>query len=290
MKLGLQLFSVKKALASDPVKTIRAVAEMGYHYLEPIVPGVEPDTAREFGVPKDELLRVLDETGAKLVSIHFNNLNFEKAAQIMDFYASLGIRYIMAGSGAVNMDPTREEILEEAESLNALGKQAKTAGLQLMYHNHFYEFKTWDGGGNGWDLLLSNCDPALVKIQLDTYWAIRGGGDPIAIMKKYGKRVCILHQKDYPRGFEDQINVNELFKKAGIPPTFEALIGPKGVLDMRTFTEIGTGILPIQSYIDCANENCAVDYILVEQDMSQIGEMESAKVSMEAFKKLKGIE
>jgi hypothetical protein len=103
MKVGLQPFSVKKALASDPVKTTRTVAEMGYRYLEPIVPGVAKEL---LDVPKDKLLRVLDETGAKLVSVQATSLNLEKATRIMDFYASLGIKYVMAGSGAVNMNPS----------------------------------------------------------------------------------------------------------------------------------------------------------------------------------------
>jgi sugar phosphate isomerase/epimerase len=294
MKVGLQLYSVRNALASDPVKTIRAIAEMGYRYLEPAVPGTEADAAGEFGIPTGEFRRLLDETGAKIVSVHTHRFNREKSTQILDFYASFGAKYIMITSGSVNFDPAKEDVLKEAEFLSETEKQAKTAGLQLVYHNHYHEFKTVEGNRDVLDLLLGNCDPSLVKLQLDTYWAFRAGRDPAEIMKKYGKRLCMLHQKDYPRGFEDQINVNEFFKKAGIPMTLDVLTKEmekeNGILDKRLFTEIGTGVLPIQSYIDCANEYCTVDYIILEQDASQIGEMESVKASMAAFKKLKGIE
>ncbi len=34
MKVGIQLFSVRNHLTEDPVKTLQALAKMGYKYLE----------------------------------------------------------------------------------------------------------------------------------------------------------------------------------------------------------------------------------------------------------------
>ena len=106
-------------------------------------------------------------------------------------------------------------------------------------------------------------------------------------MKKYGKRVRLLHQKDFTRGFEAQ---RDLLAAVEANNEYVDMERFGKAVDPLTFTEIGTGIMDIQSIIDTANEVCDCEYIILEQDFSRNDELESIKISMEQFRKYSGVE
>jgi sugar phosphate isomerase/epimerase len=114
---------------------------------------------------------------------------------------------------------------------------------------------------------------------------MRGGADPVEIIKKVGNRLMAVHQKDFSKTSTSPINVlaNDDGSKFISRETFGGVINP---LD---FCEVGTGIMDIQSIIDAANE-VGAEYIILEQDHTQLGQIESIKLSMENFKKYTGIE
>ena len=72
---------------------------------------------------------------------------------------------------------TIEKFKVVAERLNIAGEQVKKAGLQLAYHNHDFEFVE-QNGQIGYDIILKDTDPALVKLQMDLYWIARGSKQP----------------------------------------------------------------------------------------------------------------
>ena len=121
-----------------------------------------------------------------------------------------------------------------AETLNGLGETLRTQGLTLCYHNHAFEFEPLEGGAFGLDVLLDNTDPMLVKAEVDTYWALVGGQDPVAFIQKHKGRVPLLHLKD--RDTTD-----------------------------GSFAEVGTGDLPLDALIAAAPE-VGVEWLIVEQD------------------------
>ncbi|MDR1863906.1 MAG: hypothetical protein LBQ67_08300, partial [Treponema sp.] len=151
---------------------------------------------------------------------------------------------------------------------------------------HFHEFQIFDGS-TVFDLLLEHTDPELVKVELDTYWAMRGGQDPAAFLKKWDERVPLIHQKDYPAEYQDTINLIDKVNREHLKVDIQYFMG---LAAEKAFAEIGTGIMDIQSIIDVGNELCKADYIVLEQDWSSFDELESIKISMENFKKFKGIE
>jgi sugar phosphate isomerase/epimerase len=180
--------------------------------------------------------------------------------------------------------------------------------IQLLYHNHFAEFSKF-GNETVYEILMNNVDPEFLKIQLDTYWVMRAGENPVEVMEKYGNRVRIIHQKDFPASEIGKVNILSSYEKnlkeaRGLPENTEA--GRKSLsareldekvlkvlmADLRPseFTEIGTGIMDIQKIIDAANTGCNPEYIVLEQDCTQMDELESIKLSMENFKKYSGIE
>ena len=87
-----------------------------------------------------------------------------------------------------------------AEQFNKVGDQVKQAGLQLAYHNHNFEWKSY-GSVTGYDEFLSLTDPGLVKLELDCGWATVAGQDPVAYLTKYPERYSLLHIKDFRKGF-----------------------------------------------------------------------------------------
>ncbi|MDD2954801.1 MAG: hypothetical protein PHD67_00645 [Oscillospiraceae bacterium] len=109
--------------------------------------------------------------------------------------------------------------------------------------------------------------------------------DPVEVIQKTGKRLILLHQKDFNAASQYRQNLWEYRLDPDAPITDWSCI--HGLEE--DFVEVGTGILPIQDYIDAANA-CQVPYIILEQDYTKLLEAESIRVSMEAFRKFRGVE
>ena len=126
---------------------------------------------------------------------------------------------------------------------NKWGERAKQVGIQFGFHNHNYEFRKF-GDTTGFDVLTKVADPNLVCLEMDCYWIAQAGEDPLAMFKKYGSRIKLLHLKDRLPGF---------------PPT--------QVKDAAAehFTEVGAGTIDWKSIIDTARQN-GVKHFFVERD------------------------
>jgi len=90
---------------------------------------------------------------------------------------------------------TADDFKLVADKLNKAGEIGKAAGLKLGYHNHDFEFKPV-GGVVLYDVLLKETDPALVDFELDLYWAVRAGLDPIKLIEAHPRRFTMWHIKD----------------------------------------------------------------------------------------------
>ncbi|HNB51381.1 MAG TPA: hypothetical protein PK530_05540, partial [Anaerolineales bacterium] len=121
----------------------------------------------------------------------------------------------------------------------------------------------------------------LVKIEFDTYWAIRGGQDPLAWIQKFGKRCDLIHQKDLPSGVTP-LNLLEVLAQNPEKPLMEVL----QMIKDDHFTEIGTGTLNIAEIIVAGKEHGEVKYVIVEQDKTTKGELESVAISYQNLSRL----
>jgi sugar phosphate isomerase/epimerase len=277
MKVGIQLFSVKQAMTKDPMGTLKAVAEMGYKYWETAFSG-----ANGLGMPAKEAKKILSDYGAEVVGAHYypaGDLATQK--EFLEYHAQIGNSDIGL---AADFFSGYDDILKKCELMNKDAEAAGEYGMRFHYHNHFHEFQKFNDK-YVMDIIFENTNPELVFIEIDTYWAERGGVDPVEFMKKYEERLIMLHQKDFPKGYAKPINL------------FEERIGPDepiGVEVFQTiaspdcFAEVGTGILDIQRYIDEGNK-LGAEYILLEQDYTSMDELESIKLSMDSFRKYSGI-
>jgi sugar phosphate isomerase/epimerase len=163
---------------------------------------------------------------------------------------------------------------------------AQDRGMRFYYHNHFQEFQRI-GDDYVYDLILENTDPGLVKLEMDTYWMYRGGQDPVDWMKKCADRVILLHQKDFPADAPQPLNLYD-----GVVSRTENIDMAvfEDRKDTRCFTEIGTGVLPIQDILDTAASLPLLDYLFLEQDHTTLDELDSVRISHDAFtSKFRGV-
>jgi sugar phosphate isomerase/epimerase len=283
MKVGIQLYSVRNHMEKDPIGTIRYVAEAGCRYLEVANHNADKDSGVGFGVGAKEIKKVLEGTGARIVSAHISPLNTAILKPVLEYYAELGSAFMVA---PMDFFKDKADALAKCGVYNELAGLCAGAGIEFLYHNHFHEFQIFDNK-TIFDLIMENTDPALVGVELDTYWAVRGGQDPIKLLTKYGERIRLIHQKDFPAAWRDKINLIDSVNKNKVAVDRNYFMG---VVFPETFTEIGAGILPIQAIIKTGNQGGKTDYIVLEQDFSQHDEYESIRISMENFKKFTGIE
>ena len=278
LAVGLQLYSVRNTLAQDPWGTLAQIAEAGFKHLEAANHNARNDAGVGFGVGAAEFRSRLDELGMSIVGCHINPLDLDILPAALDYQAELG--NIQFGCD-IEFYPYGDidYVMRRCEVFNEVGRLAKERGMRFYYHNHFQEFQRF-GDDFVYDLILENTDPDLVKLELDTYWMYRGGQDPIAWLEKCGDRVVLLHQKDFPADAPQPLNL------------YDGVIDPNENIDRawfrdrkdtRCFTEIGTGVLPIQAIIDAASALPTIDYLILEQDHTAMDEIESIKTSRDAF-------
>lgn len=244
--IGLQMYSVRDAFGRDYVGTLERVAAIGFRHLEWGVPSGLPD-----------LRRHLDRLGLRVVSF----MTFVHAqtdwAQVFAACHELGSTAI--GSG-VAFFSTTEDVLALCDALNRAGERCRAEGLQLYYHNHIQEFQAIDGQ-RAFDLLLAHTDPQLVKFEFDPYWAVRGGSDPRAWLRKLGDRCDLLHLKDLPATARP-VNGFDVFG-ADTPITMTELLQTQGA---EQFADIGEGTLDILGIVQTVRDLGHARYLFVERE------------------------
>ncbi len=278
VRIGLQLYSVRQSLASDPWKALAEIAQAGFTRLEAANHNARNDPGVGFGVRAPELRNRLGELGLSIVGCHINPLHLDILPRALDYQAELGNTQIGCD---IEFYPygDRDFVLRRCETFNQVGELARERGMRFYYHNHFQEFQRF-GDDYVYDLILANTDPSLVFLQIDTYWVYRGGQDPIEWMNRFPDRVILLHQKDFPANAPQPLNL------------YDGVVSPMENIDMAVFeerksalcfTEIGTGVLPIQDIVDAAANLPNLDYMFLEQDHTRLPEIESIRRSHDAF-------
>ncbi len=196
---GIQLYTVNMPMKEDPAGTLKKLRDIGFGEVESA--GFGPLTSRQFR-------QLLDDAGMACPSAHLQfdigdlGPTFEDAHALgAKFAASGSLRLPAAGSKTAVTSPKPGMSLDDAkrtaEFANRIGEAAKRAGLQYAYHNHDAEFADQGGGAVGYDLLLRETDPELVKFEIDCGWMIFAGHNPVDYFKKHPKRFPLIHVKDF---------------------------------------------------------------------------------------------
>jgi sugar phosphate isomerase/epimerase len=178
-RMGLQLYTLRAAMARDVDGTLKRVAAMGYEEFETY--GFDPQAIGYYGQPAKVFAQRLRDLNLTTPSGHYDLNRFMSTSvddlkkyvdRCIEGARALGQSYItwpLLDEG----DRTIDRIKAAAARLNVAGEHAKKAGLQLAYHNHDFEFVE-QSGQIGYDIILKETDPALVKLQMDLYWIAHG--------------------------------------------------------------------------------------------------------------------
>ena len=189
---GLGLYTLRDDLPKDPKGVLRKVASFGYKQVE----SYEHDKLGIFwGMSPQEFKSFLDEIGMTVVSSHCNiNKDFEKK---VDQAASIGMKYLMCPWLGPNKE--LDFYKKAAEQFNRCGEICKKAGIRFAYHNHDYSFKPVEGQLPQ-DVMMKATDASLVDYEMDIYWVVTAGEDPIKWFQRYPGRFTASHIKDRQKG------------------------------------------------------------------------------------------
>jgi sugar phosphate isomerase/epimerase len=188
---GIQLWTVKKALAEDPRGVLKQLSVDGYKLIE----SFQGNKGIFWGMSNTEFKKYMDELGMTIISSHCTTgEDFERKANEA---SSIGMKYLL--NPFVPVQKTVDDYKKIADQFNKNGEICKKAGIRFGYHNHGHDFKRIDGQVP-MDIYLQNTDPALVDFEMDIYWVVTAKENPEAWLKKYNNRFQLCHIKDRIKG------------------------------------------------------------------------------------------
>ena len=184
---GLQLYTLRDDLPKDPQGVLKQVASFGYKQLE----GYEGPKGIYWGMKNTEFKKYISDLGMSMVSSHCrweDNLE-QKAAEA----AEIGMKWLMCPY--LGPKPNFDFYKQAADKFNKAGEICKKAGIRFAYHNHDYSFKQVEGQLPQ-DVMMQATDASLVDYEMDIYWVVAAGADPVAWFNKYPGRFKLVHVKD----------------------------------------------------------------------------------------------
>ena len=267
LPIAVQVYSVREEAAADIRGTLEQIKSMGYD-------GVE--FAQMHGSTPEDLKALCREIGLVPISAHVPYAELAKDPKgVIAQYASIGCQYIAIPYLEKEDRPDGENFSQVIENVKRIGKEARAQGVQLLYHNHDFEFVKLDGR-YGLDVLYESTCPECLQTELDTCWVNVGGEDPAKYLMKYAGRSPVVHLKDFYG--EKSENMYEL-------------IGIKSDRPVRPsnfeFRPLGSGLQDMPSILAAA-EAAGAKWLVVEQDKPSMGltPMESIAKSREYLKTL----
>lgn len=196
--VGLQLYSLRGELPKDVKGILEKVAAAGFKEVETYGFSIKDQF---WGLTPIELKKILDANGLKAPSGHYGLGNYLSDGDTTELKAAiaaakvLGSEYVTIPWLDAPIRKSAEDYKNIAKRINEAGKLCKAAGIRLAYHNHDFEFHK-QGDTTGYEILLKGTDKKLVDFELDLYWVIRSGNDPLKLFKENPGRFTMWHVKD----------------------------------------------------------------------------------------------
>lgn len=231
--IGIQLYTLHQQMKEDAIGTMKQVADIGYNAIE-----TAGYTDRKFyGFDPVEFKSITEDMGMIAQSSHAG-VNLTNIEETIEDTIQAGMSYLVLPSLDKSKRTSIETYLQTASEFNSMGEKCKEAGLKFAYHNHAFEFEQLEDQ-IPYDVLLKNTDPELVSMQLDLYWIVYAGADPIEYFNRFPGRFELFHVKDMSR-----------------EPSMES-------------TEIGEGTIDFKS-IFTEKEHAGMKYFYLEQESFQM--------------------
>jgi sugar phosphate isomerase/epimerase len=236
---GVQAYTFRKSFPIDVAKTLDTIKMMGFTEIEGGGGRISPE----------EFKKLCDERG---ISIPSTGAGYEQLVKNPDSVVyrakALGAKYVMCSwiphkTGSFNLENAKKAV----EDFNTAGKILKENGLTLCYHVHGYEFWPHEGG-TLLDYIINNTNPEYVSFEMDVLWTQFGGGNPVALLKKYGNRWKLIHLKDLRKGVKKDLT---------------------GGTSQENDVPLGTGEIDIPGILKEANK-IGIKHFFIEDESSNV--------------------
>ena len=271
LPVAVQLYSVRDEMEKDFYGTIKAMKEIGYD-------GVE--FAGLFGQNPEEIKAFCEEIGIVPISAHVPYYDMlENPEAVLADYVKIGCKYVVVPYLTEECRPGTEGFAATVEGIRKIGEAAKAMGMQLLYHNHDFEFVTIDGE-YALDVLYSTVPEDLLKTEIDTCWVNVAGVNPAEYLEKYSSRAPVVHLKDFKKTGDGQ---GKLYDLIGIDDD----AAEEEDEDSFSFMPVGHGVQDMPEILS-ACEKAGAEWVVVEQDNPAEGEsrINAVKLSREYLKTL----
>ena len=266
IKLGYQIYSARDVAETNLELVCEKLKEFGYD-------GVE--FAGFYGKTREEVKAILDKTGLVAVSSHvpYDSIVSDMEGTI-EYHKYLGCKYIAIPYLSEELRPGAPGFADAIKTIYTFGALCKQNGIQLLYHNHDFEFVTLSGM-YGLDFLYAATTPEVLATELDTCWVKVAGEDPAAYIRKYANRCPIVHLKDFVGSKKEGEALYALIKADGSDDV-KVETAKEPAFDFRP---VGYGVQNIPAIIDVGLESGA-SWFVVEQDRSsERPSLDAAKMS-----------
>jgi sugar phosphate isomerase/epimerase len=247
--VGLQLYSVRDEMKSDPAGTLKKLAGMGYVYVE----HANYVDHKFYGYTAKDFRSLLDSLGLKMISGHTSfgpgawddgKKDFTDSwRQTVEDAAIAGQLYVISPWLDQSWRQTYDQLLGYMDVFNKCGALCKQRGLKFGYHNHDFEFSVVLDNKKVYDIIMQHTDPALVAQQLDMGNLYNGGAVAAGIVLQYPGRYELMHVKD------------EITSTAG-KEKYESTI-------------LGEGIVNTRQVCDLGKKSGGTQYFIIEQESYQ---------------------
>lgn len=258
--IGLQLYTVRDAMAKDPAATLAKVAQTGYTSVE----GTYSGPGKFFSVDTKDFAGMLKNNGLIMPSCHYRLgeelVNGQRQQgtilsgwdKAVDDAAEIGLKYMVCAYLSDAERGSLDHYKKVADDFNKAAEVCKKAGIQFTYHNHDFEFIQQDGK-YPYEILLNNTDKDLVKMEMDMYWMTKAKQNPGKMINEHPGRFPLWHIKDMDKTAD------------------------------RSFTEVGNGIIDFKEIFTHAKK-AGLQYFFVEEDKCPGDPFDSIKTSITYIK------
>lgn len=245
--LGIQLYSLRDDMPKDTKGVLKKLSTYGYKEVE----SYEGPKGIFWGFGNQDFKKYLDELGLTILSSHcdFRNDFERKAAEA----GAIGMKYLICPW--IGKQKHLDDYKKAADDFNKAGEICQKYGLRFAYHNHDYSFRMQDKQYPQ-DILMKNTDPALVDFEMDMYWVVTAGQNPVEWMKKYNWRFKLCHIKDRKKDTpykEGESNQSCILGRGSI--NYKRILTEAKNLGMQRY------IVEQEAYekspLECAKENAA---------------------------------
>jgi sugar phosphate isomerase/epimerase len=285
-KVGIQLFSLPKVLEKDFRGGVNMLSKMGYREIEmygpfpfsaqkaidswaAVTPSLGFSGSGYFSLTASEVKKIMDENKISVPAVHtdFETLR-TRMSQLAEAAQTIGFKYVVLPALPAENRKTMDDYKKTIDIFNEIGEQAVKSGLRFAYHNHGYGLQELEGKIPV-QMIIENTDPKYVFLEMDLFWTVAGGVDPIAWLQKYPGRYKMMHVK----------NMKQKVKFSGDGGDSQQWI--------ELFPQMSTadaGALDLKSILGAAKKS-GVKHFFVEQDMVQQPEV-ALKKSIDYLKSL----